>query len=83
LGQSNDVTEEWRKLHIEELNELYWSPNIVLVIKLRKMRLAGHVASMRVGEVHTGFWLGNLRERENLENLSVDGRIKLTLQTPN
>ena len=40
------VTREWRKLHNEELNELYCSPKIVRVIKSRKMRLAGHVAPM-------------------------------------
>jgi hypothetical protein len=39
-----DVTREWRKLHNEELNGLYCSPNIFLVIKSRRMRLAGHVA---------------------------------------
>jgi hypothetical protein len=39
-----EVTEEWRTLHNEELNDLYCSPNIVRVIKLRKMRWAGHVA---------------------------------------
>ena len=39
---------EWRRLHNEELNDLYSSPNIVWVIKSRKMRWAGHVA--RVGE---------------------------------
>ena len=37
--------EEWRKLH-EELNDLYCSPNIEPVIKSRRMRWAGHVASM-------------------------------------
>ena len=41
-----EVTGEWRKLHNEELNDLYCSPNIVRVIKTRRMRLAGHVARM-------------------------------------
>jgi len=42
------VTEDWRRLHNEELNDFYSSPNIVRVIKSRKMRLAGHV--VRMGE---------------------------------
>ena len=40
------VTGEWRKLHNEELNDLYCSPNIVRVIKLRRVRWAVHVARM-------------------------------------
>ena len=42
----DEVTEEWRRLHNEELNDFYPSPNIVRVIKSRRMRWAGHVASM-------------------------------------
>jgi len=45
----DEVTAEWKKLHNEELNDLYCSPNIVRVIKSRRMRLAGHVASMAGG----------------------------------
>ena len=42
----DEVTGEWRKLHNEERNDLYSSPNIVRVIKSKRIRWAGHVASM-------------------------------------
>ena len=42
----DEVTGEWRKLHNEELNDLYFSANIVRVIKLRRLGWAGHVARM-------------------------------------
>jgi hypothetical protein len=42
----DEVKGEWRRLHNEKLNDLYSSPNIVRVIKSRRMRWAGHVAHM-------------------------------------
>jgi len=45
----DEVTGEWRKLHNEELRELYLLPNIVRVVKSRRMRWAGHVARMMEG----------------------------------
>jgi len=44
--ERDEVTWEWRKLHIEELNDLYSSPSIVRVIKSKRMRWAWHVACM-------------------------------------
>jgi len=45
-SKRDEETGEWRKLHKEEINDLYSSPNIVRVIKSRKVRWAGHVAHM-------------------------------------
>jgi hypothetical protein len=67
---------EWRRLHNEEL-DLYSSPNIVRVIKSRRMRWAGHVVRMGKREVHTGFWWGDLREGDHLGDPGVVERIIL------
>jgi hypothetical protein len=47
--KSDGVTGDWRRLHNEELNDLYSSPNFIRVIKSRRMRWAGHVARMGEG----------------------------------
>jgi len=70
----DEVTGEWRKLHNEELNDLYCSPNIFRVIKSRQIRWAGYVARR---EVYTGFWCGNLRERDHLGDPGIDEKIIL------
>jgi hypothetical protein len=71
------VTEVWRKLHNEELNNLYSSPNIFQVIKSRRMRWAGHIERTGRRETYTGFWWRNLRERDHLGDPGVDGWIVL------
>ena len=75
VPKRDEVTGEWRKLHNEELCDLYSLPNIVRVVKSRRMRWAGHVA--RMGEGCTEFWWGNVRERDHLGDPDADGRIIL------
>jgi hypothetical protein len=67
-----ETTGEWRRLHNEELNDLYSSLDIIRVIKLRRRRWAVHVARMGKREVHTGFWWGDLREGDHLGDPGVD-----------
>jgi hypothetical protein len=59
----DEVTGEWKKLYNEDLNDLYYLlPNIVRVVKSRRMRWTGHVARMGRRELYTGCWWGNLRK---------------------
>jgi hypothetical protein len=71
----DEVTGEWRKLHNEGLSDLYSLPNIVRVVKSRRMRWAGHVA--RMGEWGGVRRWGKLRERDHWADPDVDGRIIL------
>jgi len=59
----HEVTGEWRRLHNKELNDLYSSPNIVWVVKSRRIRWAGHVARMGEERGCIGSSRGNRRER--------------------
>jgi hypothetical protein len=49
LGPKREEDGSWKKLHNDELHSLYSSPNIVTVIKSRRMRWGGHVACMEEG----------------------------------
>ena len=73
----DEVTGEWRKLHNEELNDLYSSPNIVRVIKSRKIRWVGHMA--RMGERRDVYrvLVGKPEGKSHLGDPGVDGRIIL------
>ena len=73
-----EMTGEWRKprVHNEELSDLYCSPNTVWVIKSR-MRWAGHVARMGKRRGAYRVLVGNLKERDHLEDRGVDGRLIL------
>ena len=63
----DEVTGGCRRMHNEELSDLYCSPNIVRVIKSRRMRWAGHVACMGEERGCIGSWWGSRRERDHWE----------------
>jgi len=73
----DEVTGEWRKLHNEEMNDLFCSPNIVRVIKSRIMRWAGHVARMGERRGVYRVLVEKHKERDHLGDPGVDGRIIL------
>jgi len=75
--KGDEVTREWRKLHNEELNDLYSSPNIFRVIKSSGMRWAGHVA--RMGESRGVYrdLVGKYEGKDHLGDPGVYGRIIL------
>jgi hypothetical protein len=61
----DEVTGEWRKLHNEELSDLYSSPSIIRIIKLRRMRWAGHVTRMGRIETLIDYWRESQRLRDH------------------
>ena len=77
VRRRDEVTGEWRRLHNEELNDLYSSRSIVRVIKWRRMIWAGHVASMGEERGCIGSWWGNQREGDHWGDLGIDGWIIL------
>jgi hypothetical protein len=70
-AKRDEVTGGWRKLHNEELHNLYFSPNVIRMIEPRRMRWAGHAARMGRRGVHIGYWLERHKERDHLENEDV------------
>jgi hypothetical protein len=75
--KGGEVTGEWRRLQKEKLYDWYSSQNIIQMIKSSRMKWANMWHVWRREETHTGFSWGNLRERDHLEDVCVDGKILL------
>jgi len=58
------------RLHNKELYNPF-SPSIIRIIELRRMRWEGNIARMGRGAVHAGVWSGGLKERDHLEDLRI------------
>ena len=78
----DEVTGEWRKLHSKELYDLYCSPNIVRVIKSRRMRWTGHVARMGERKGVYRILVGKLERKRQLgrPKRRCEDNIKMDLQ---
>jgi hypothetical protein len=64
-----------KKLHNEELHNLYSSPDIVIMIKSKRMRWAGHVARVGRRGMYIGYRWESQKEKDHYEYLGVGGRI--------
>jgi hypothetical protein len=67
----DEVTGEWRKLHNEELRDLYSSPSIIRIIKSRKMRWVGHVTRMGGKEERVQVVGGKARGKETIRKIKT------------
>ena len=78
----DEVREEWRRLHNIELYYLYFSPNIIRVIKSRRLKWSGNVARMRESRGAYSVSVGNLEERRPLARLRrrLEDNIKIDLR---
>jgi hypothetical protein len=61
----DEVKGGWRKLHNEELHNLYFSPSIIRMIKSKRIRWTAHVALMERRGMHIAFWWERQRERDH------------------
>jgi hypothetical protein len=77
FGPKREEEGSWRKLHNDELHDLYSSPNIVRVIKSRRIRWAGYVARMGEGRGVYRVWVGTPEGKNHWEDLGVGRRITL------
>jgi hypothetical protein len=77
FGPKREEGGSWRRLHNDEFHSLYSPPNIVTVIKLRRMRWVGHVARMGEGKDVYKILIGRSEVRDHWEDLGVCGRVTL------
>jgi hypothetical protein len=77
FGPKREEDGSWKKLHNDELHSPYSSPNIVRVIKSRRMRWAGHVACMGEGRGVYRVLVGRPKSKNHWEDLGIGGRITL------
>jgi hypothetical protein len=73
----DEVTGDWRKPHNEEIHNLYSSPNIIRMIKSRRMRSAVHKVRMGQRRMHIVYWWESQKERDDYEDQDqVGGQLK-------
>jgi hypothetical protein len=73
------VSIDRKDIHMEELHDFCFSPNIRSRVMKYRMRWARHVLFMGRREMHVGFWLGHLKETDHLEDLVIGERVVLKL----
>jgi len=79
--RTDELTEEWRILHNEELYGMYCSPHKIRVIKSKEWNGWGMKHEWGNGKLYTGFWWGDLRERRHLEDKQIwEDNIKMGVQ---
>ena len=75
--KKEDVVGNWRKLLTEEVYNLPSKLNITRAIESINLIWTGRVTHMERREIYTGFWWGNVKEKDRLEDVGVDKRVML------